>query len=126
MRFLADAGVARRVVEWLRVEGHDAADLREQGLQRLADREVFAKASAEQRMVLTFDLDFGEIVALSASPTASVILFRLHDTSTPHVIDRLRAVLEASQLQLERGAIVVVEEARHRVRAFPIAGNESE
>jgi predicted nuclease of predicted toxin-antitoxin system len=119
LRFLADAGVAPRVVEWLRTEGHDVSGLREQGLQRLPDLEVFAKASAERRIILTFDLDFGEIVALSASPSVGVILFRLHDTTTPRVIERLRAVLEASQQQLEEGAIVVVEDARHRVRAFP-------
>jgi len=120
LRFLADAGIARRVVEWLRTQAHDAVHLQEQGLHRLSDREVFAKASAERRVVLTFDLDFGEIVALSAPPSASVILFRLHDTSTPHVIERLEAVLRVSASQLERGAVVVVvEETRHRVRAFP-------
>ena len=51
---------------------------------------------------------------------SKVILFRLHDTSTPHVIERLEAVLRVSASQLERGAVVVVvEETRHRVRAFP-------
>ncbi len=120
MRFLADAGIAQRIVEWLRSRAHDAVHLREQGLQRLPDGDVFAKASAERRVVLTFDLDFGEIVALSAPPSASVILFRLHDTSTPHVIERLEAVLAASAPQLEPGAVVVVvEETRHRVRTFP-------
>jgi len=70
-------------------QAHDATHLRDQGLQRLPDREVFAKACAERRVVLTFDLDYGELVALSPSPAASVIVFRLHDTSTPHVIERL-------------------------------------
>ena len=127
MRFLADAGIARRIVEWLRTQAHDATHLQEQGLQRLPDREVFAKASAERRVVLTFDLDFGEIVALSAPPSASVILFRLHDTSTTHVIERLEAVLEVSASQLEQGAVVVVvEETRHRVRAFPKEPQASE
>ncbi len=57
MRFLADAGVAGRVVNWLRERGHDAVHLREQSLGRLPDSEVFAKASAEKRVLLTFDLD---------------------------------------------------------------------
>jgi predicted nuclease of predicted toxin-antitoxin system len=35
MRFLADMGVAIRVVEWLRDEGYDARHLREEELQRL-------------------------------------------------------------------------------------------
>jgi predicted nuclease of predicted toxin-antitoxin system len=116
MRFLADMGVAQRIVEWLRSEGHDTIHLREQGLQRLPNGEIFTKAAQEGRIILTFDLDFGEIVALSGRDRVSIILFRLHNTRTPHVIDRLRKVLQDSGPALERGAIVVVEESRHRTR----------
>jgi predicted nuclease of predicted toxin-antitoxin system len=40
MRFLADVGVAIRVVEWLRNQGYDARHLREEELQRLPDTEA--------------------------------------------------------------------------------------
>jgi predicted nuclease of predicted toxin-antitoxin system len=40
--------------------------LRDQGLQTLTDEAIFQKAAAEQRIIITFDLDFGEIAALSA------------------------------------------------------------
>ena len=66
MRFLADMGVAMRVVEWLRNAGHDARHLREEGLHRLPNGSIFAKAVAEDRIVLTFDLDFGDIVVEDA------------------------------------------------------------
>jgi predicted nuclease of predicted toxin-antitoxin system len=59
MRFLADMGVSMRVVEWLRSSGHDAIHLREEGLQKLPNGEIFQKAIREERIVLTFDLDFG-------------------------------------------------------------------
>ena len=120
MRFLADMGVALRIVEWLRSEGHDANHLREEGLHRLPNGEIFEKAALESRILLTFDLDFGEIIALSGSQSVSVILFRLHNTRTPHVIDRLRAVLKQSQSVLEQGAVIVVEESRHRIRHLPL------
>jgi len=116
MRFLADMGVAQRIVEWLRVQGHDAIHLREEGLQRMPNGDIFKKAASEERIILTFDLDFGEIVALSGGCRASVILFRLHNTRTPHVIDRLNKVLNDSSEALQQGAIVVVEESRHRTR----------
>ena len=93
MRFLADMGVDQRVVDWLREQGHEVAHLRDDGLHRMADEDVFAKAIAEDRIVLTFDLDFGEIAALSRGRKASVVLFRLHNTRTPHVIDRLAAAI---------------------------------
>jgi predicted nuclease of predicted toxin-antitoxin system len=107
MRFLGDMGVSRRVIEWLRAAGHDAVHLRDEGLQRLPNGDIFQKGFAEQRIVLTFDLDFGEIVAGSAGHVVSVVLFRLHDTRTEHVIERLQTVLDQSSAELMVGAIVV-------------------
>jgi predicted nuclease of predicted toxin-antitoxin system len=119
MRFLADACVAVRVAAWLREQGHDAVHVRELGLQHLADPEVFALAAREQRVVLTFDLDFGEIVALSGRRGSGVVVMRLRDTTTRHVVARLQDVLAAVSDALAAGAIVVVEKSRHRVRFWP-------
>lgn len=120
MRFLADMGVALRVVAWLRSEGHAAVHLREQGLLRLPDDQIFAKAKEEDRIVLTFDLDFGEIVALSGGEPNSVVLFRWHNTGTPFVIRRLSQVLADAEEALRSGAIIIVEDHRHRIRRLPM------
>ena len=120
MRFLADMGVSMGVVAWLRERGHEAKHLREEGLERLPNGEIFAKAASEGRVVLTFDLDFSEIAALSGESLTSVITFRLRNTTTPNVIARLDAVLAASLTSIESGAVVSVEDTRHRVRRLPI------
>jgi len=120
VRFLADMGLDVRVVEWLRRHGHNAIHLREEGLQRAPDDRVFAKALTEERIVLTFDLDFGELAVLTRERAARVILFRLQNTRTPHVIERLDAVLAGSSDALTRGVVVIVEEGRHRIRYLPI------
>jgi predicted nuclease of predicted toxin-antitoxin system len=120
MRFLADMGVDIRVVRWLKENGHDAKHLRDEGLHRIPNGEIFVKAISENRVILTFDLDFGEIVALSHGEKASVILFRLHNTRTPHLINRLAKVLADATEALEQGAVVVVEESRHRIRYLPL------
>lgn len=120
MRFLGDACIDIRVIKWLRSQGYDATHLREEGLQRLPDEEIFKKAISENRVILTFDMDFGEITALSKGEKASVILFRLHNTRTSQVIVRLSAVLADSKHALDKGAVVIIEESRHRIRYFPI------
>ncbi len=120
MRFLADMGVSQKVVEWLRSNGHDAVHLRDEGLQRLPNGEIFQKAGRECRIVLTFDLDFGEILAASGEEIVSVVLFRLRNTRSDFVIQRLGDVLNQSAAELAQGAIVVVDESRHRVRKLPI------
>ena len=120
MRFLADMGVSLRVVEWLRSSGHDAIHLRDEGLQTLPNGEIFQKALREHRIVLTFDLDFGEIVAASGGKSVSVILFRLRNTRADFVIQRLKIVLEQTKEMLAHGAVILVEDERHRVRRLPI------
>ena len=120
MRFLADMGVPASVVTELRRMGHEAVHLREQDLQRLQDEEVLQKTIAENRILLTFDLDFSEIVALSGNQRVGVVLFRLRNTRADHVMERLEKILAESSDALEQGAVVTVEEHRHRVRRLPI------
>ena len=119
MRFLADMGVSLQIVQWLRRNGDYAVHLRDEGLQRLADSNIFDKAFSEGRVILTFDLDFGEIAALSSGRIVSVILFIFHNTRTTHVLLRLQDAL-TFRLELEKGAVIVVEETRCRVRRSPI------
>lgn len=119
LRFLADMGVSLRVVEWLRDHNHDVVHLRELGLQRTPDAEVYARAAAEDRVVLTFDLDFGEIVARLRGARTSVVVFRLLDARAERVISRIERVLDESENALAAGAVVTVEDARHRVRMLP-------
>jgi predicted nuclease of predicted toxin-antitoxin system len=116
-------GVSLEVVRWLRNEGHDAVHLREESLGRLADPNIFAKALAEDRVILTFDLDFGEIAALSRGTLAKVVVFRLRNARAANVIARLSTVLSDAQAELDRGAVVSVEESRHRVRRLPVGRN---
>jgi predicted nuclease of predicted toxin-antitoxin system len=89
-----------------------------------ADADIFAKAIAENRIVLTFDLDFGEILALAGAAVTSVVLFRLNNTRTPFVQMRLEAVLAADGTALEQGAIIIVEDGRHRLRNLPIVTDQ--
>ena len=120
MRFLADMGVSQRLVAWLCEHGHNAIHLRDQGLHRLPNGDIFTKAAQEQRVILTWDLDFAEILALSGPHTVSAVIFRLMNTRSTNVIRRLERVLAESAQDLEAGAIISVEESRHRVRLLPL------
>lgn len=120
LRFLADMGVGLRVVRHLRALGHDIVHLADQGLQRLPDQDIFSKAIIEKRIILTFDLDFGEIVMASRGATASVIIFRLPSARPEIVIERITAVLGKLSAELIQGAVVTVEPTRVRVRVSPI------
>ena len=120
MKFLADMGISQSTVNWLREKGHDAIHLREEGLHRISDIEVIEKGRKEERIILTCDLDFGDIMAASGGICPSIIIFRLENERPGNVSRRLAQVLEESPDALGKGAIISVEESRHRVRLLPI------
>lgn len=120
MRILVDMSVDIRVADWLRSQGHDAVHLRDEGLHRMPNGEIFAKALAEDRVVVTADLDFGEIAAALKDTAGKVVLLRLQNSRAANVIRRLDSVLPRVELDLAAGAVVIVEESRHRVRPLPV------
>jgi predicted nuclease of predicted toxin-antitoxin system len=79
MRFLANAGVSPKTVDFLKQLGHEAVHIRTLGLERAADRVLIDRALADSSVVVTFDLDFGDILALGVLDKPSVIICRLAD-----------------------------------------------
>lgn len=120
MRFLADMGVSLTTVEVLRKAEHDVVHLRDEDLIRLPDPQIATKAVAESRIVLTFDLDFGDILAATRSEAPSVVIFRLRNQTPAAVNPRLMRVIDACASELAAGAVVIVEDEGFRVRRLPI------
>ena len=107
--------------------GDAVAALREQGHEVLwartdmagsSDTEILARAQAEQRIVVTFDKDFGELAFRSGLPASSgIILFRIPTPSAEYVA---RVATEALNQPLEwAGHFAVVEEDRIRLTPLP-------
>jgi predicted nuclease of predicted toxin-antitoxin system len=119
MRFLADAGVSPKTVDFLKQLGHDAVHVRTVGLARAADAELIDRARTDSSVVVTFDLDFGDILALGVLDKPSVIIFRLTDERADSVNRHLATVLSERLSELESGALILVEDARYRVRRLP-------
>lgn len=120
MRFLADMGVSYSGVLHLRGKGHDVVHLRDIGMQRMSDEDIFTRSSSESRTILTFDLDFARIAFDIGSKLPSVVIYRLSDARGHAQIARLDAALMIAIPSLEAGAVVVVDDARVRIRGLPI------
>lgn len=85
MRLLANENFPLDAVEALRANGHDVAWIREDS-RGIADDKVLLRAQEENRIVVTFDKDFGELAFRSKLPAASgVILFRVTPKSSEYI-----------------------------------------
>jgi predicted nuclease of predicted toxin-antitoxin system len=120
VKCLVDVGVSRTTVQVLRGQGHEVLSLIEEHLERLSDAEILQKAKQEACIVVTFDLDFADLLALGAHILPSVIIFRLYNQTPSSVTPRLLQVLEECGKDLVAGAIVTVEDSRYRLRRLPL------
>lgn len=120
MRLLADLNVAPRTVEFLLSRGYDVVRVDALLPVTASDAEIVEVARREGRTIVTQDLDFSALVALSGRSGPSVISLRLSSSRVERVNQRLDAVLVAISAELDSGAIVSVDDDGTRMRSLPI------
>ena len=77
MRFLANENFPGAAVKALESAGHDVVWVRA-AAPGTSDRDVLAWTVRDERILLTFDKDFGELARTSALPaTCGIVLFRM-------------------------------------------------
>ncbi len=114
MRILADENLDRLMVTSLRKEGHDVFYVAEKSASR-KDVELFRFAHAEQRIVITDDLDFGELAEFEAEPPPAIMLLRLDGLGRKARAARIVSIV-ASLGETMNGHLVVVGPGSVRLR----------
>ncbi len=109
--------------EWLPVldgEGWRAVHWSAVGPATAADAEIMAWARAAGRVVLTHDLDFGTLLALTGVDSPSVVLLRGADVLPGRRGPAVVGAVKRHEAALNDGALVVVDIDRSRVRVLPL------
>ena len=95
MRILADENFSRATVEALRARGHDVVWVPEDA-PSTGDPDVLARALSENRVLVTFDKDFGDLaVRQGLAASCGVVLVRVRQLSTAFVTRLVVAALES-------------------------------
>lgn len=90
------------------------------GAPSAQDAEILEYAKQHGYVVLTHDLDFSAILAVTRAKTPSVIQVRTQDVLSERFCDMLTGALRQFDAELEAGAVIVIDEMRARARVLPL------
>jgi predicted nuclease of predicted toxin-antitoxin system len=114
MKFLADEGIDRSIVDCLRGLGFDVFYVIEQ-VRSLDDDILLQIAHSETRILITRDKDFGELVYRLNKAHSGVILIRLEGCDTQERADIVCSLIKQYQEQLPK-AFSVIQKGVIRIR----------
>jgi len=113
-------GIVQSVSLWLKSQGHDAIHLNDENLFELPDILILEKAVVEKRIILTTDMDFGQLLAFNKSHKVSVIQFRTSTFEPFNIRNKLELLFEEFSNELDGDFIITIEDNRTRFRKLPI------
>lgn len=114
MKLLFDENFEQSVVKHFRSLGHDVKYVGD-NYAGTADEEILAIALREKRIVITNDLDFGQLIFQELRPHGGVIMFRLTDQSIEMKIRVLELVVARHGQKLP-GTFTIVDRRGVRIR----------
>jgi len=116
LRFITDEDVPRSTARVLRDAGFDAVDVRDVGLRGKSDDEVFRCAQEENRLIITCDMGFSNILNFPPSENHGILVVRIPDSEPIDVFNReaLHAVQEVGDNLSRHPAIIEVGRVRLR------------
>jgi predicted nuclease of predicted toxin-antitoxin system len=119
MKFLLDMPVSFMLLDVLKTRGHEGVHAHQIGKDRAADDELLEIARRESRVIITADLDFARLIALSLADGPGLILFRGGNYSDKEMCDLLLRVLKDVPSDALASSVCVVDKKRIRVTQLP-------
>ena len=108
IRFLADENIATSLVKSLRKNGFDVKDIKEEKLYGIADKEALEIAKKEDRIVITRDKDFANLLNFPLQHHKGVILLRFSNQAPNNAIKKLIPILKSKVKYKLMNSLVII------------------
>jgi len=114
LKFVIDVGVGKVVENWIKALDFDTISVRELN-PKMPDVDILKLAEKENRIVITMDKDFGELVFSRKKKHDGVILLRLDDATSLDKLAVVRLIFSKYENQLS-GNFCVYQNNTLRIR----------
>ncbi|MCK4520703.1 DUF5615 family PIN-like protein [Candidatus Parcubacteria bacterium] len=118
LKFLLDANISYETAEFLKSKGYEAKTVAHFGLEKAEDIKIAEKAVKERMIIITFDLDFGEIFYFSTKQKIWVIVLKLRNQTVESVNETLEWLFKTKILEKKefQNTLMIVKEGRVKIR----------
>ena len=116
MRFKLDENFGTRTRKLFNDAGHDVRTVRDEGLQGCSDRHLYDACCAEQRCLVTLDLDFADVTRFLPAKAGGIAVIRMPQNPNLALLEQLiRQFLQTlKSISVERH-LWIVEAGRIRI-----------
>lgn len=120
IRLLADVHISPKTVADIQKQGYEIMRSSEVLPANAPDINILEFARTENWVVLTQDLDFSMLVALSRYSQPSLITLRLSSAKPDIVTQKLLDVLPQIEEALQEGSAITIQDESIRIRKLPV------
>lgn len=118
LKFLIDVGVGKNIENYLKTQKYDSKNVRDID-SRMPDEDIIRLAASEDRMVITMDKDFGELVYHSEMEHCGVLLLRLEDAAGAEKLEVVNYILSNYSDKIKNN-FCVYQNHRFRIRKIKV------
>jgi predicted nuclease of predicted toxin-antitoxin system len=121
MKLLLDQGLPPLTAELLRGQEIDAIHVSEIGYSRAEDTKIIELAQTNDRIIITLDADYHAAIALTSSPSPSVIWIRVVNLRASEYVELIIPILNEYKEMLINGVLITMRSDRKvKIRLLPI------
>ncbi|MBK6326944.1 MAG: DUF5615 family PIN-like protein [Chloroflexi bacterium] len=117
MQIKLDENLPVELAVMLRQLGHDAETVPEENLDGADDDQVWQAAQAENRFLITQDLDFSNVQHFKPGTHHGVLLLRLNNPTRRQLIQKVEVIFTSEAVAQWSGCLVVVTDRKIRVKS---------
>lgn len=120
LQFLLDMNLSPEWTAYLQSAGFSAVHWSEVGAATATDQAIMDAANQHGQVVITQDLDFSILLALTHASGPSVVQIRARNSRPSNIGPKVLSALKQYETELRDGVLLTIDELQNRIRVLPI------